>query len=231
MQQNEQDTIRLLIAHDSQIIREGLRLLLSESSEIATVGDAASLPETLRRVGELQPDVLLLELYMQGQDGLRAIELIRGEWPQVAILVFTSHPPDEDIIHALRAGVCGYVTLYTERPALLHAIRTAARGDIFLHMKHLAHLLTRIESPPLNTHAPPALRKTESDLTGREQEILQRVASGERNKEIAAHLCISEPTVKSHLASIYFKLGVDSRASAVAVAIERGVLSVQRKAL
>ncbi len=228
MQENEQGRLRLLIGNDSQIVREGLRLLLSECPDIEAVGYARSLPEAFRLVGELQPDVLLIELTMQGRDGLRALQLIHGEWPQVALLVFTSHPhpPSDSMLRALRAGVAGFVPLSIDRAALLHAIRTAARGEVLLNAKQLAHLLTQIESSPPHTHAPPVQSDKGPSLTERELGILQGVASGKRNKEIASRLGISEPTVKSHLANIYYKLGVDSRAAAVAVALERRILSL-----
>ena len=226
MGNHEHKAIRVLIANDQQVIRAGLRVLLSEKTGIDLIDCAVTMPETLRLVGELQPDVLLVEPRMQGQDGLRAIELMRGEWPNVAVVIFTLSHPDAHMLRALRAGVCAYLTFHAEYATLLHAIRAAARGETLLQPAHVACLLTQNKVPILIGD-----EAEEPVLTERELEVLQRVTYGERNKEIAARLSISEPTVKSHLANIYYKLGVDSRASAVAVAMEHGLLEVQRKAI
>lgn len=228
MRDNEQQTIRLLFANEHPIMLEGMRAIVAGCADIALVDYAFSIAAMLRQVGEIQPDVLLMDPYMNQQDGLRAIRLIRGEWPRTRIVVLTMHDDDDHMLRALRCGISAYLTLRTERATLLHAIRAAARGEAVLPPGCLERLLARMELTP-HEHSPPCDVSSESKLTGREREVLQRVASGERNKEIAAHLGISEPTVKSHLASIYFKLGVDSRASAVAVAFERGLLSFQKK--
>jgi NarL family two-component system response regulator YdfI len=222
-------TIRVLIANDHPVICAGLRCMLSESSEIELVGCATTMPETIRMVGDWQPGVLLVDPHMQGQDGFRAIEMIRGEWPHVAIVVLTTHKNEELMLRSLRTGAAAYLTPHTDRAGLLHALRTAIRGETLLHLENVASLLTRVASSVSKGDTPPGVRDVGPMLTKREHEILQRVASGERNKEIAAHLGISEPTVKSHLVAIYFKLGVDSRASAVAVAMERGLLLPQSR--
>jgi NarL family two-component system response regulator YdfI len=221
---DEQSTIRVLIANDHPVICEGLRLMLSETSEIELLGCATSMPEAIRMVGDWQPGVLLIDPYMQGQDGFRAIEMMHGEWPHVAIVVLTSHKNEELMLHSLRVGASAYLTLHTDRAGLLHALRTAVRGETLLRLENVTWLLTSVISSVPKDAPSPTTDEKRPGLTKREREILQRVASGERNKEIAAHLCISEPTVKSHLVAIYFKLGVDSRASAVAVAMERGLL-------
>ncbi len=224
---DERSTIRVLIANDHPVICEGLRLMLSGASEFELVGCATSMPETMRMVGDWQPGVLLVDPYMQGQDGFRAIEMIRGEWPHVAIIVLTIQHNEEQMLHSLRIGASAYLTLHTDRAGLLHALRTARRGETLLRLENIACLLTRAASSVSKGEMSPLAGEKGPELTKREREILQRVASGERNKEIAARLCISEPTVKSHLVAIYFKLGVDSRASAVAVAMERGLLAPQ----
>jgi NarL family two-component system response regulator YdfI len=162
---------------------------------------------------------------MQGLDGFRAIEMMRGEWPHVAIVILTVRRNEELMVRSLRTGVAAYLTLHTDRAGLLHALRTAIRGETLLCLENVTSLLTRVATP--KSDSAPANGEARPSLTKREREILQRVAAGERNKEIAARLGISEPTVKSHLAAVYFKLGVDARASAVAVAIEHGLLSPQ----
>src|SRR5438552_77372 len=218
--------IRVLIANDHPVICQGLRFMLSEASDIELVGCATSVPEMMRMVGDWQPGVLLVDPHMQGQDGFRAIEMIRGEWPHVAIIILTVQRNEEMLLRSLRTGAAAYLTLHTDRGGLLHALRTAIRGEMLLCLENVASLLTRVASSVPNSRDDASLAGREAlpTLTRREREILQRVAAGERNKEIAARLGISEPTVKSHLVAIYFKLGVDSRASAVAVAMERGLL-------
>lgn len=227
MMNHERQTLRLLLANEHQVIFEGVRAMLLGCTDIDLVGYATSIPAMIRLVGELQPDVLLVDPYMCGQDGLQAIRLIRGEWPQTRIIVLAIEHDEDHLFRALRCGISAYLTLRTERATLLHAIRTAARGETLLPPGCMERLLARTELT--HEHSPPLTTPGELELTDREREVLQRVASGERNKEIAAGLGISEPTVKSHLTNIYFKLGVDSRASAVAVALERGLLSLQKK--
>ncbi len=227
----EHRAIRVLIANDQQIIRAGLRVFLTEEAGIDLIGYTTSIPETIRIVGELQPDVLLIEPSMQGQDGLRAIEMLRGEWPNVAIIIVTFTHNDDHMLQAFHTGVCAYLTAQVSYPTLLHAIRTAARGETLLQPAHMACLLTHNKVPVLvsNDVCNKVEEKDKPELTEREHAVLQCIPHGERNKEIAVRLGISASTVKSHLANIYYKLGVDSRASAVAVAIERGMLEVQRK--
>ncbi|MBA2397093.1 MAG: response regulator transcription factor [Ktedonobacteraceae bacterium] len=223
---DERSTMRVLIANDHPVICEGLRTMLAETREFTLVGCATSMPEAIRMVGDWQPGVLLVDPYMQGQDGFRAIEMIRGEWPHVAVIVLTSHKNEELMLRCLHVGASAYLTLHTDRAGLLHALRTAVRGETLLRLENVAWLLASATAAVSKSVPSPSAgeKGPGPELTKREREILQRVASGERNKEIAAHLCISEPTVKSHLVAIYFKLGVDSRASAVAVGMERGLI-------
>lgn len=231
MDYHRQKNIRLLIANDQQIMRAGLRAFLADYTEIEVVDYASSIPETLRLVGEYQPDIVLMEPFMHGHDGLRAIELMRGEWPDVAIIVFTVRQHnDEHMLRALRAGVRAYLTSHCEHTTLLHAMHVAARGETLLQAAHIACLLATREVICVAASEEDAANEVPEKpvLTERERAVLQRVTCGERNKEIAARLGISEPTVKTHLANIFYKLGVDSRASAVAVAIERGILLAQR---
>lgn len=224
----EQRTIRLLIANEHQVIRAGLHAMLVGDPEIELVGSAATTQEMIRLVGELEPDVLLLNPHSPNQDGLRAIKLIHGEWSRTAIIAFTVHHHEDHILPALHAGVCAYLTLQTEQSVLCHAIHAAAKGQVLLQPEHMAHLLASTKVSAQDEPAADTGKKEELRLTERERQVLRGVAHGKRNKEIAARLGISEPTVKSHLANIYFKLSVDSRASAVAVAIQRGILSLQK---
>jgi two-component system, NarL family, response regulator YdfI len=223
------ETIRVLIVDDHLVVREGLRLILETSEEIELVGDAADGASAIRLVSEVQPDVVLMDLRMPGMDGIEAIERIRAEWSHIAVVILTTYNEDDLMIRGLRAGACGYLLKDTNRETLFNAIRTAARGETLLQPEMMTRLLSHTvsnESRPFSTSSRGGL-----ELTEREREVLTRVAHGERSKEIAARLGITERTVKAHLASIYTKLDVDSRASAVAVAIERGILLQQGKAM
>src|SRR5579883_954632 len=222
---NEQEVIRVVVVDDHLVVREGLRMMLELAGEGFTlVGDAADGATALRVVEECQPDVVLMDLRMPGMDGLEAIAHIRNTWPQIAVVILTTYNEDDLMVRGLRSGACGYLLKDTNRETLFHAIRAAARGEVLLQPKMLARVFALTSSQAKD--ATPSLDTVPGmELTEREREILQRVARGERSKEIAARLGISIRTVGAHLASIYAKLGVDSRASAVAIAIERGLIA------
>lgn len=225
----EKKSIRVIIADDHLIVREGLRLILETDPEIELVGDASDGASAVRLAGEVQPDVALMDLRMPSLDGLQAIEQIHAKWPQIALVILTTYHEDALMLRGLRAGACGYLLKDTSRETLLDAIRTAARGETLLQPEVLSRLLARTmevrQTPGTSPERVPGAGAV--TLTEREQEVLRAIARGERSKEIAAHLGISERTVKSYLSSIYAKLEVDSRAAAVARAIERGLLSPQ----
>ena len=206
--------IRVLIADDHLIVREGLRMILETSDDIQAVGEATDGAEAVRLAHELSPDVILMDLRMPNMDGLTAIERLRLQQPQVAVVILTTYNEDDLMQRGLRAGARGYLLKDTDRDTLFNTIRAAARGETLLKPEILARLLSQPESKP----------RSGLDLTDREIQVLKAVARGERSKEIAAQLGITERTVKAHLAGIYNKLGVDSRAAAIAVASQRGLL-------
>lgn len=214
-------TIRILIADDHLIIRQGLRLILETDEDFELVGEAGDGAEALRLCAALRPDVVLMDLYMPVMDGLTAIERLHAELPEIAVVILTTFNEDELVLRGLRAGARGYLLKDTGRDALFDAIRAAARGEVLLAPATLQALLSRVEPGSPSPAGPLAAG---GSLTDREQEVLAAVARGERSKEIAYHLGISERTVKAHLASIYQKLGVDSRAAAIAAAVQKGWL-------
>jgi NarL family two-component system response regulator YdfI len=167
----------------------------------------------------VQPDVILMDLRMPGMDGLTAIERLRVEQPHIAVVILTTFNEDELMRRGLRAGAHGYLLKDTDRQTLFNNIRAAARGETLIKPEIMARLLAQTGS-----HAGAPVSPTGPALTEREREVLAGVGRGERSKEIALHLGITERTVKAHLASIYSKLGVDSRAAAVAAAAQRGWL-------
>jgi NarL family two-component system response regulator YdfI len=223
----EHKSIRVVIADDHLIVREGLRLILETDQDIELVGDASDGASAVRLVSEKQPHVVLMDLHMPGLDGLQAIEQIREQWPQIAIVILTIYNEDALMLRGLQAGACGYLLKDISRETLLDAIRIAARGETLLQPQTMARLLSHTSTPAQTSTSSAIYKSGEINLTEREQEVLQRVALGERSKEIAAHLGITERTVKTYLSNIYMKLEVDSRASAVAKAIKNGLLSPQ----
>jgi two-component system, NarL family, response regulator YdfI len=216
----DNSSIRILIVDDHLIIREGLRLILETEAGFDLVGEASDGAEAIRLAEDLHPDIILMDLRMPGMDGLTAIERLHVEQPDIAIVILTTFNEDDLMRRGLRAGARGYLLKDTDRQTLFNTIRAAVRGETLLRPEILTRLLAQAESKPLSP--PPTAYNLE--LTGRERQILADVALGRRSKEIAAELGITERTVKAHLASIYSKLGVDSRAAAIAVAAQRGWL-------
>jgi two-component system, NarL family, response regulator YdfI len=209
--------IRILVADDHLIIRQGLRLIFETQDGFELVGEAADGAEALNLCAELNPDVVLMDLRMAGMDGLTAIEHLRVEQPGIAVVILTTFNEDDLMMRGLRAGAKGYLLKDTDRETLFNTIRAASRGETLLKPEIVARVLSKAGEISASTHA-------QTDLTGRELEVLQAVARGERSKEIAVRLGISERTVKAHLASIYNRLGVDNRAAAIAVAAQKGLL-------
>ena len=211
--------IKILIADDHLIVRQGLRLILETEDDFEIVGEAIDGAEAVSLCKKIKPDVVLMDLRMPNMDGLTAIEKLREEQPEIAVIILTTFNEDELMLRGLQAGARGYLLKDTDRSTLFDTIRAAARGETLLKPEIMARVLAQ-------KNAPAAKSKSDStfNLTDREYEVLESVARGERSKEVASHLGISERTVKAHLASIYNKLGVDSRAAAIAVAAQNGLL-------
>ncbi len=210
--------IRVLIVDDHLIIREGLRLIFDTVSEIELVGEAVNGQEGLAQVDALNPDVVLMDLQMPVMDGITAIESLRRSHPGLAIVILTTYKEDDLMLRGLKAGARGYLLKDSDRETLVDTIRAAASGQTLLSPEILQQVLNAQDEKP--TQKTPV----ESPLTDRELEVLQMVAEGARNKEIAYQLNITERTVKAHLSHIFQKLNVDSRAAAVATATRSGIL-------
>jgi NarL family two-component system response regulator YdfI len=209
-------------ADDHLVVRTGLQLMLATSEEFALVGEAADGAAAIDLVERLQPDVVLMDVRMPGIDGLEAIARIRERWPHVEVVILTTYNEDDLMIRGLLAGARGYLLKDCTLETLLQTLRSAARGETLVQPDVMSRIISRAAHG--RGIGSPATTRSPLDLTEREREVLAGVARGERSKEIAVRLGISERTVNSYLSSIYGKLGVDSRASAVAVAIERGFL-------
>lgn len=212
--------IRTLITDDHIIVREGLRLILETADNIDVVGEASDGTDCLRLVPDLAPDVVLMDLQMPGMDGITAIRHLRRDYPKIAIVILTTFNEDTLMLQGLLAGASGYLLKDTDRQTLLDTITAASKGETLLKPEILNRVL-ELKNSPVTAPEP---QSDDTSLTERELEVLRAVALGERNKEIAYKLGISERTVKAHLTNVYGKLSVDSRAAAVAVATQNGLL-------
>jgi DNA-binding NarL/FixJ family response regulator len=206
------ELIRVLIADDHPVVRAGLRDMLSAQPDLDVVAEAVNGAEAVSLVDRLRPRVVLMDLRMPEVDGVTAIARIKGEHPDVQVLVLTTYDSDADILPAVEVGATGYLLKDAPREELFQAIRAAAQGKPVLTSSVAARLMERMRNP--NVEA----------LTNREIEVLKLVARGANNRQIAGQLYITEATVKSHLIRIYGKLGVEDRTSAVTKALEQGIL-------
>ncbi len=210
--------IRILLADDHPIVRDGLRAILGTQPDFEVVGEAAHGTEVLRQVDALRPDLLLLDLEMPRMDGVETLRQLRAAHPQVRVLVFTAFDTDERIMGALRAGAQGYLLKGTPREELFAAIRIVHDGGSLLQPIVAAHLIRQVvDPPPSEAHDP---------LTPREHEVLDLLAQGLQNKEIAAALAITQRTVKFHVSAVFHKLGAGNRTEAVKIAAQRGLVRI-----
>ncbi|HET6740405.1 MAG TPA: response regulator transcription factor [Kribbella sp.] len=205
--------IRLLIADDHPIVRDGLSGMFAAEPEFQVVGEAGDGGAAIRLAEALQPDVILMDLQMPGMNGLAAISELAERGVRSRVLVLTTYDTDGYVVPAIEAGATGYLLKDSPRDELLRAVRAAADGRSVLAPSVAATLMNHVRTPPA-----PEL------LSPRELEVLQLVAGGNTNREAARHLFISEATVKTHLLNIYAKLEVSDRAAAVAEAYNRGLL-------
>lgn len=209
------EQICLIIADDHPVVRTGLRGMLAGQPDFEIVGEAATGAEAVALTGQLQPDVVLMDLRMPEMDGVTAIARISERYPETNVLVLTTYDTDADILPAIEAGATGYLLKDAPREELFRAVRAAARGESVLAPTVASRLMGRMRAPG------------EEALSAREIEVLELVAEGASNKEIARQLHISKATVKTHLVHIFDKLGVSDRTAAVTTALKRGILRLE----
>lgn len=213
--------IRVLIADDHSVVREGLRMFLGRDPELEVVGEAADGVEAVELSRQLCPDVVLMDLLMPAMDGIAAISAIRNDMPETEIVALTSVLESAAVVGAVKAGAIGYLLKDIQAPELRRAIKAAAAGQVQLSPQASTYLLRELRAP----------EKTEA-LTERERAVLHLLAQGQSNKEMARDLQIAEDTIKTHIKHILAKLGVQSRTQAVLCAIRLGLVSTgQRKKL
>lgn len=209
--------IRILVADDHPIVRDGLIAILSTQPDIDVVGEASNGRDVIDKVAALQPDVLLLDLEMPEMDGVEALRRLRDAGATVRTIVFTAFDTDERILGAVQAGAQGYLLKGAPRDELFEAVRVVHAGGSLLQPVVTSKLLRRISAP-----AEPAA--TTEPLTPRELDVLRLMARGLQNKEIALDLVISERTVKFHVSSILQKLSAGNRTEAVTIALQQGLV-------
>lgn len=209
-------TIRILVADDHTVVRQGLRMFLGLDPEFEIVGEAGDGAEALALARQFRPDVVLMDLLMPVMDGIEATGIIRRELPDTEIIALTSVLEDASVVGAVRAGAIGYLLKDAQADELCRAIRAAAAGQVQLSPKAAERLMREVRAP-----------ESPEVLTQRETEVLRLLAQGQANKEIGRTLNISEKTVKTHVSSILAKLDVPSRTQAALYAARIGMVSLK----
>jgi len=205
-------SIRLVIADDHAVVRQGLKMFLLDEADFEVVAEAQNGAEALDLARKLKPDVVLMDLLMPVMDGITAIGHIRREVPDTEVIALTSVLEDASVVGAVRAGAIGYLLKDTQAEELTRAIKAAANGQVQLSPQAAARLVREVRAP-----------ESPETLTERETDVLRLLAQGKANKEIAAALYIGENTVKTHVSSILVKLGVQSRTQAALYARQIGL--------
>jgi DNA-binding NarL/FixJ family response regulator len=204
--------IRIVIADDHAVVRQGLKMFLQDDDDFEVVAEAQNGSEALALARELKPDVVLMDLLMPVMDGITAIGHIRREVPDTEVIALTSVLEDASVVGAVKAGAIGYLLKDTQAEELTRAIKAAANGQVQLSPQAAARLVREVRAP-----------ESPETLTERETDVLRLLAQGKANKEIAAALFIGENTVKTHVSSILVKLGVQSRTQAALYARQIGL--------
>ena len=208
--------IRVLIADDHSVVREGLRMFLQRDPDLEVVGEAADGAEAIQQARLLRPDVVVMDLLLPVLDGMAATRAIRSELPETEVLALTSVLGSASVVEAIRAGAIGYLHKDTQAAELRTAIKAAAAGQVHLSPQASAYLLGAVRMP-----------ERPEPLTPREMDVLRLLAQGHSNKEIARTLYLAEETVKFHVRHILAKLGVQSRAQAILATIRLGMVFPQ----
>jgi DNA-binding NarL/FixJ family response regulator len=208
--------IRLLLADDHRMFRQGLRELLERKTRFAIVGEASTGREALAKVAELQPDIILLDIQMPELDGVAVARQLREHHPEVKIIMLTMYRQDQHLLEAIKAGARGYLLKDADGEELIAVIERVARGE--------AALDPAMTLPVLDAYRRLSDQQEAEILTPREREIVQLLAAGHDNRTIAARLYLSEKTVSNRLSEIFQKLGASNRTQAALIAVQRGLI-------
>ena len=213
--------IRILIADDHAVVRAGLHMLLDAAGDIDVVGEAEDGRETLKKTEDLSPDVVLMDIAMPGLNGLEATKEIKRKYAKVKVLILTMYENEQYVSEMLRVGASGYILKTAAATDLISGIRAVHQGDVYLYPS----IARKLVEEYLEGVKEGRERKSYDSLTQREKEILQLIAEGKTNKEIATMLFISLPTVRSHRAHLMEKINVHDRSELVRYAIRKGLIS------
>jgi len=212
--------IHLFLVDDHEVVRTGLRMLLSNEEDVMIVGEAGTARDALEGVGKVKPDVVLMDIGLPDMSGIEATQKIKGLYPNVAVVALTIHEDEEYFFRMLDAGASGYVPKRAAPEELLTAIRSASRGEIYLYPSMAKLLVKDYLAQERNIDGASSL----DGLTDREQEVLKHLVEGENNEDIADVLVISPKTVARHRENIMRKLNLHSRAELVRYAIRKGII-------
>jgi len=215
--------IKVLLAEDHTIVRKGLRSLLDGEADIEVIGEAEDGREAIQKTQQLRPDIVLMDITMPGLNGLEATRQIKKRFPEVKVLVLTMHANEEYILQVLRAGASGYVVKQAVVGELVSALRAVQQGDSFLSPS----VCRRVVEGYIRQAEARAGKDSYGELTEREREVLQLIAEGHSNKNIAELLSVSVKTVETHRAHLLEKLGIDSTAELIRYAIRKRVINLE----
>jgi DNA-binding NarL/FixJ family response regulator len=214
---SERPAIRVAVADDHPVVRDGMRMLLASRADVELVGDAASGQEILDVVRETEPDVVIMDIHMPGMNGLEATRRIVGEHPHIGVLVLTMYEDDDTVFGAMRAGARGYLLKGAEQDEIVRAVAAVAGGEAIFGAPVAARIIAYFAQPPRVPEA------TFPELTERELEVLDLVATGRNNATIARALTVSPKTVANHVSNILTKLHLADRAEAIVRARDAGL--------
>ena len=216
------DTIKILIVDDHEVVRDGIAAMLGRQPDFSVIGEANNGKAAVEQAGDLRPDLILMDLRMPEMTGVEAMRHIRRENAEVKFIVLTTYDSDEYIFDAIEAGAKGYLLKDASREELFQAVRAVHWGESLIEPGVASRLLDRLAQLSRQSRQPPV----SNILSERETEVLQQMATGAANKAIASTLSISESTVKTHIANIFQKLGVNQRTEAVTKAMSIGIIKL-----
>lgn len=214
------ELIRVMVVDDHPVVRRGIKSLLGEEEDIQVVGEAVNGRDALEKVESLQPDVILMDLVMPEMTGIEAIEKITASHPDAKILVMTSFAADDKVFPSIKAGALGYLLKDSDPEDLIRMIRQVFRGELSIHPTIARKVIQELNRPPKEPLTP-------SPITEREVEILQLLAQGIENKEIARRLVVRNATVRTHVSNILRKLQLANRVQATLYALRAGITSLE----